>query len=176
MSRSGITIAVVLALTALVVQDTTALSQEDAQEQRLIDTVCAIPPVLLERTLHGHRDDRAGEIQLLTREPDFVGHGGLPHSGPWDYVGRVPLLWYGPATCRRPDRSTGVSRWPTWPPPRRSCWDSTSTPPTASRSSTPWSHARTVPSRRPCSSCSCGMELGKMCWMSTPTRGPTCER
>ena len=96
MSRSGITIAVVLALTALVVQDTTALSQEDAQEQRLIDTVCAIPPVLLERTLHGHRDDRAGEIQLLTREPDFVGHGGLPHSGPWDYVGRVPLLWYGP--------------------------------------------------------------------------------
>ncbi len=96
MSRGGITVAVVLALTALVVQGTTALSQEDAQEQRLIDTVCAIPPVLLERTLHGHRDDRGGEIQLLPREPDFVGHGGLPHSGPWDYVGQVPLLWYGP--------------------------------------------------------------------------------
>ncbi|MDF2753824.1 MAG: hypothetical protein K0S82_2207, partial [Gaiellaceae bacterium] len=96
MSRSGMTIVVGLALTALVVQDTTALSQEDAQEQRLIDTICAIPPVLLERTLHGHREDRAGEIQLLTREPDFVGHAGLPHSGPWDYVGQVPLLWYGP--------------------------------------------------------------------------------
>jgi hypothetical protein len=96
MSRAGIAIAVVLALTALVVQDTEALSQEDAQEKRLIDTVCAIPPVLLERTLHGHRDDRAGEIQLLTHEPDFVGHGGLPHSGPWDYVGQVPLFWYGP--------------------------------------------------------------------------------
>ena len=96
MSRAGIAVAVVLALTALVVEDTAALSQDDAQEQRLIDTVCAIPPVLLERTLHGHRDDRAGELQLLTREPDFVGHGGLPHSGPWDYVGQVPFLWYGP--------------------------------------------------------------------------------
>lgn len=96
MSRAGIAGTVVLALTALVVQETAALSQDDAQEQRLIDTVCAIPPLLLERTLHGHRDDRAGEIQLLTREPDFVGHGGLPHSGPWDYVGQVPFLWYGP--------------------------------------------------------------------------------
>jgi hypothetical protein len=88
--------AALLSLTGLVVQDTTALSQEDVQEQHLIDTICAIPPLLLERTLHGHREDRAGEIQLLTQEPDFVGHGGLPHSGPWDYVGQVPMLWYGP--------------------------------------------------------------------------------
>jgi hypothetical protein len=95
-SRAGSAIVVVLALTGLATQHTTALSQEDTQEQRLVDTVCAVPPLLLERTLHGHRADRAGEIQILTQEPHFVGHSGLPHSGPWDYVGQVPLLWYGP--------------------------------------------------------------------------------
>jgi hypothetical protein len=75
-----------------------AASQEapDALERELIATACAVPPLLLERTLRGYRPDRAGELQLLPEEPDFVGHGGLPHSGPWDYISQVPLLWYGP--------------------------------------------------------------------------------
>ena len=57
---------------------------------------CAVPRLLRQRTEHGYRPDRAGNIQLLTAEPDFVGQGGLPHSGPWDYVSKVPLVWYGP--------------------------------------------------------------------------------
>jgi len=58
--------------------------------------VCAVDPELLQRTWRGYRPDRSGNIQLLTLEPDFIGQGGLPHSGPWDYIADVPLVWYGP--------------------------------------------------------------------------------
>jgi len=58
--------------------------------------VCAVDPELLQRTWRGYRPDRSGNIQLLTPEPDFIGQGGLPHSGPWDYIADVPLVWYGP--------------------------------------------------------------------------------
>lgn len=96
MRRTRAAIAAVLVLAGLTVGDSTALSQQDPQEQRIIDAFCSVPPLLRERTLRGYRADRAGEIQILPQEPDFVGHGGLPHSGPWNYIGRVPLLWYGP--------------------------------------------------------------------------------
>lgn len=58
--------------------------------------VCAVDPELLQRTWRGYRPDRSGNIQILTPEPDFIGQGGLPHSGPWDYIADVPLVWYGP--------------------------------------------------------------------------------
>jgi hypothetical protein len=62
--------------------------------------VCAVPDLFLQRTWRGDRRDRSGDIQLLPQEPNFVGHGGLPHSGPWDYISDVPLLWYGPGHIR----------------------------------------------------------------------------
>ena len=85
-----------LVLTGSILFAPTAGSQVTPQEERLIDAACSTPPILLERTLRGYRPDRAGEIQILPQEPDFVGHAGLPHSGPWNYVGQVPLFWYGP--------------------------------------------------------------------------------
>ena len=75
---------------------TPAVPQEPPQRARLIEAACDLPTRLLVRTLHGHREDRSGDIDIVPQEPDFVGHGGLPHSGPWDYVEQVPLLWYGP--------------------------------------------------------------------------------
>jgi hypothetical protein len=38
-------------------------------------------------------------LSLFPEEPDFVG-SGLPHVGPWDYIQRVPMLWYGPGHIR----------------------------------------------------------------------------
>ena len=95
---TGRVAALTAAVVAIVGFAVPAASQEapDALERELIATACAVPPLLLERTLRGYRPDRAGELQLLPEEPDFVGHGGLPHSGPWDYISQVPLLWYGP--------------------------------------------------------------------------------
>ncbi len=85
----------------------TATPQESPLRDRLISIACRVPTPLLVRTAHGHRADRSGDIDILPQEPDFVGHGGLPHSGPWDYVGRVPLLLYGPGYI---ERTGGVER------------------------------------------------------------------
>lgn len=79
---------------------TPAGSQEADLEERLRTKACRVPLELLVRAAHGHRADRSGDIDILPAEPDFVGHGGLPHSGPWDYVGKVPMLWYGPGYIR----------------------------------------------------------------------------
>jgi len=79
---------------------TPAGSQEADLEERLRAEACRVPLELLVRAAHGHRADRSGDIDILPAEPDFVGHGGLPHSGPWDYVGKVPMLWYGPGYIR----------------------------------------------------------------------------
>ncbi len=91
----------VLALAVLVVAaPSAALTQEQDLTQRLTEAACSVPTELLVRTWRGHRADRSGDIEILPAEPAFVGHGGLPHSGPWDYVSRVPLLWYGPGFIR----------------------------------------------------------------------------
>lgn len=95
-TRSLISVVAFTALLSAAVGLTPAAPQEAGLRDRLIEVACGVPTKLLVRTLHGHRSDRAGDLDLLPREPDFVGHGGLPHSGPWDYVARVPLLWYGP--------------------------------------------------------------------------------
>ena len=74
----------------------TGLSQTQAMRAQLAATACEVPTKLLVRGWRGHRADRSGDIDIIPQEPDFVGTGGLPHSGPWDYVGQVPLLLYGP--------------------------------------------------------------------------------
>ena len=72
------------------------LSQTQALRAELEATACEVPPKLLVRSWRGHRADRSGDIDIIPQEPDFVGTGGLPHSGPWDYVAQVPLWLYGP--------------------------------------------------------------------------------
>ena len=93
MRRLALSLAVVAALIAA---PAPAITQEQALRDQLQRSACAAPTELLVRTWRGHRADRGGDLELLPQEPDFVGHGGLPHSGPWDYVGEVPLLLYGP--------------------------------------------------------------------------------
>jgi len=96
MRRSAASLVVALAVAVMVVAPTPAITQEQALREQLERSACAVPTELLVRTWRGHRADRGGDLELLPQEPDFVGHGGLPHSGPWDYVGEVPLLLYGP--------------------------------------------------------------------------------
>ena len=94
-------VAIGIAVIALAVGAATpGATQETALREQLMRSACAVPTELLVRTWRGHRSDRGGDIEVLPQEPDFVGHGGLPHSGPWDYVGEVPLLLYGPGHIR----------------------------------------------------------------------------
>jgi hypothetical protein len=44
------------------------------------------------------------DVNLIPREPNYVGTAASPvHSGPWDYLARVPLVIYGPGHVK-PDR------------------------------------------------------------------------
>jgi hypothetical protein len=65
----------------------------------------------------GYHPGRSAEIQLLPKEPNFVG-SGLPHVGPWDYTTAVPMFWYGPGFIEPvgalEQRATVADIAPTW--------------------------------------------------------------
>jgi hypothetical protein len=61
----------------------------------LAQAACAIPHDQLVRVWRGTDPGRSGQIVFVPQEPNFVG-SAFPHSGPWDYLQDVPLLWYGP--------------------------------------------------------------------------------
>ena len=95
----GLTAALALAVapgTVAVAPVAAGLSQTQALRAELEAAACDVPAKLLVRGWRGHRADRGGDIDIIPQEPDFVGTGGLPHSGPWDYVAQVPLWLYGP--------------------------------------------------------------------------------
>jgi hypothetical protein len=55
---------------------------------------CDLPARWLLRILRGYYPGRAGEIQILPKQPNFF--GAWTHSGPWGYLQRVPMFLYGP--------------------------------------------------------------------------------
>ncbi|HEU4355010.1 MAG TPA: alkaline phosphatase family protein [Actinomycetota bacterium] len=61
----------------------------------LAEAACAMPHRYLVRVWRGTYPGRSGQILIVPQEPNFVG-SNFPHSGPWDYLQNVPLLWYGP--------------------------------------------------------------------------------
>jgi predicted AlkP superfamily pyrophosphatase or phosphodiesterase len=56
---------------------------------------CGLGPDLLARVRAGVEPARSGEVQIVPAEPNTIGNW-FSHSGPWDYLQRVPLLFYGP--------------------------------------------------------------------------------
>lgn len=64
----------------------------------LIDRACSLPGDLLALTRNGYVPGRSGDIALIPRTPAYMTDrgGGWPHSGPWPYLQRIPLVFYGP--------------------------------------------------------------------------------
>jgi hypothetical protein len=56
---------------------------------------CSLPHDELLRIWRGTDPLRSGDIIAVPQQPNFLG-ANFPHSGPWDYLQEVPLLWYGP--------------------------------------------------------------------------------
>ncbi len=52
----------------------------------------------------GYFPERSGQIVLLPKTPVYMGTagGGWSHSGPWGYLQRVPLVFYGPGLVTEP--------------------------------------------------------------------------
>jgi hypothetical protein len=93
---------------------TTPAASASGSDQDLRALACGMPHEELLRTWRGWSPDRGGELQMIAQQPNFVG-SGLPHVGPWDYVQRVPMLWYGPGfvpaqgSVQRPVTSVGIA-------------------------------------------------------------------
>jgi hypothetical protein len=63
---------------------------------------CSLEPELLRRTLRGYYPHRSPEVTFVPEEPHFFGDfkSATTHSGPWDYVQKIPLVLYGPGFIR----------------------------------------------------------------------------
>lgn len=61
---------------------------------RFADIACGLPPAQLERVRNGYITGKSGEIQFVLRPPHYFGLWS--HSGPWNYLQRVPFFFYGP--------------------------------------------------------------------------------
>ncbi len=101
-----------LATSAVTVPRLSARAQTGDED--LVTLACSIPHEYLLRTWRGWRPDRGAQLSYIPLEPNFVG-SGLPHVGPWDYVGDVPMLWYGPGfvpagkNVKRPVTVAGIA-------------------------------------------------------------------
>jgi len=71
-------------------------SSAGASTQALIKQTCAdnTHEVLL-RTWRGIMPGRSGDLQIISKFPDYIG-SGLTHSSPYDYTQEVPFFLYGP--------------------------------------------------------------------------------
>jgi hypothetical protein len=58
---------------------------------------CRLPMKYLIRIERGHYAGRSPEIAVVPRKPNFFGTFQVTsHSGPWGYLQKVPLVFYGP--------------------------------------------------------------------------------
>jgi hypothetical protein len=75
---------------------TSSPSPAGAATQALIKQTCAdnTHEVLL-RTWRGIMPGRSGNLQIISKFPDYIG-SGLTHSSPYDYTQEVPFFLYGP--------------------------------------------------------------------------------
>jgi hypothetical protein len=58
---------------------------------------CALPAEQLARIWRGYHPRRSEDVLLVPRLPAFFGSiTEVNHSGPWDFLQKVPLVFYGP--------------------------------------------------------------------------------
>lgn len=68
-----------------------------APSEPWLRAACELSPEIVERVARGAVKGRSPEIHMVPRYPNFFGSFRIAtHSGPWDYLQRVPLVFYGP--------------------------------------------------------------------------------
>lgn len=74
-------------------------------------TSCAVPLPLLQITARGYFPGRGPDLTFIPRGGNPFGNfeGTTTHSGPWDFLQEIPLIFYGPGFIR-PTGSLRVDR------------------------------------------------------------------
>jgi Type I phosphodiesterase / nucleotide pyrophosphatase len=79
------------------------------------ESACDLPPDQLKVIARGYDAERSPEITVVPKAPNFFGSFvANSHSGPWDYVQRIPIVFYGPGFIQSqgdvtPDRQVTVA-------------------------------------------------------------------
>ena len=80
-----------------------------------LEASCELDPVLFERVMRGYQAGRGPDVLVVPRFPNFFGgFVATGHSGPWDYLQEVPLVFYGPGYVKplghlQPEREVTVA-------------------------------------------------------------------
>ena len=62
-----------------------------------VERACALPKKQLVRLWRGHHPVHSEDVTIVPLAPNYSGSFTVTsHSGPWDYVQTVPLVFYGP--------------------------------------------------------------------------------
>lgn len=68
-----------------------------ADQRGPLERACDLKEELVARIWRGSDPRRSEDIVLVPKQPNYSGNfAGPSHSGPWDYLQRVPLVLYGP--------------------------------------------------------------------------------
>jgi len=71
------------------------------------ERACTLAPEIVKRVRRDFFPGRSPELIAVPEEPNYFGGViGTSHSGPWDYVQEVPLVFYGPGHIRSRGRIT----------------------------------------------------------------------
>ena len=74
------------------------------------DVACDLPEARLTRIERGLYPGRSSDLVFVPRAPNYVAtFGTTSHSGPWDYLQKVPLVFYGPGFIK-PQGSLRLNR------------------------------------------------------------------
>ena len=72
-----------------------------SSSDRWLDASCALPDKILNRIERGTVPGRSADLHIVPRYPNYFGSFKIStHSGPWDYLQRVPFVLYGPGFIR----------------------------------------------------------------------------
>lgn len=89
----GVTVVCLAALGLSAVQ-----SRQEGPLPSFDEQMCGLPAGWLDLVKKGYHPARSGQISFLPDTPIYFAGGGdgWSHSGPWPYVQRVPLVFFGP--------------------------------------------------------------------------------
>lgn len=74
-----------------------------------IERACALPEDELVRIWRGLYPGRSVDLSMVAQPPNYIGTFELnSHTGPWDYLQEVPLVFYGPSHIKALGEQEGL--------------------------------------------------------------------
>jgi hypothetical protein len=81
--------------------DSSPAAAADGRAALWLKAACSLPTKYVTLIERSYYPGRSPDIFVVPKKPNFFGgFSGTTHSGPWDYVQKVPMVLYGPGFIR----------------------------------------------------------------------------